>query len=119
MSQPVSPKLADSVLNPGCSHCYKEDLVQRNSNCPVCSRHLNDLAHPLPYAHCANSRLICTISGHSLNEHNPPMMLPNGNIYGLSVSSVVSGGGRGGVKGGVCACFLCLSAWAHCLSQSV
>ncbi|KAL8570233.1 hypothetical protein ACOMHN_029933 [Nucella lapillus] len=64
-------------------HCYKEDHSQRNSNCPVCSRHLNELAQPLPYAHCANSRLICAISGHSLNEHNPPMMLPNGNIYGF------------------------------------
>ncbi|XP_076460818.1 E3 ubiquitin-protein transferase MAEA-like [Babylonia areolata] len=64
-------------------HCYKEDPSQRNSNCPVCSRHLNELAAPLPYAHCANSRLICSISGHSLNEHNPPMMLPNGNIYGF------------------------------------
>ncbi|PVD31056.1 hypothetical protein C0Q70_10333 [Pomacea canaliculata] len=62
-------------------HCYK-DTCQRNSNCPVCSRHLNELAQPLPFAHCANSRLICTITGHSLNEHNPPMMLPNGYIYG-------------------------------------
>lgn len=83
-----SPPVQHTLLNLCSSHCYKEDPVQRNSNCPVCSRHLNDLAHPLPYAHCANSRLICTISGHSLNEHNPPMMLPNGNIYGLSVSTV-------------------------------
>ncbi|KAK7109494.1 E3 ubiquitin-protein transferase MAEA-like isoform X2 [Littorina saxatilis] len=71
-------------------HCYKDEPLHRNSNCPVCSRHLNDLAQPLPYSHCANSRLICTISGHSLNEHNPPMMLPNGNIYGLSALTKIA-----------------------------
>ncbi|KAK7508633.1 hypothetical protein BaRGS_00000199 [Batillaria attramentaria] len=68
-------------------HCYKDDMQQTNSNCPVCSSHLNELAQPLPYAHCANSRLICTITGESLNEHNPPMMLPNGHIYGLGALS--------------------------------
>ncbi|KAL5022038.1 hypothetical protein ScPMuIL_001193 [Solemya velum] len=63
--------------------CYKTD-GDRNPNCPVCSRHLNELGKPLPYAHCANSKLICPISGLPLNEHNPPMVLPNGHVYGFN-----------------------------------
>ena len=58
----------------------------KNADCPVCSRHLNELGKHLPYAHCANSKLICYITGHPLNEHNPPMMLPNGYVYGCNVS---------------------------------
>ena len=69
------------------SHCYKEDATGRNADCPVCSKHMNELARPLPFAHCAQSRLICCLTGAPLNEHNPPMMLPNGNVYGYSVSN--------------------------------
>ncbi|CAG5120161.1 unnamed protein product [Candidula unifasciata] len=64
-------------------HCYKDDTNVRNPDCPVCSTHMNELAQPLPFAHCANSKLVCSITGYALNEHNPPMMLPNGRIYGL------------------------------------
>nr|AAC67543.1 erythroblast macrophage protein EMP [Homo sapiens] len=38
----------------------------------------------LPMAHCANSRLVCKISGDVMNENNPPMMLPNGYVYGYN-----------------------------------
>lgn len=61
----------------------------------MCSRSLNKLAQPLPMAHCANSRLVCKISGDVMNENNPPMMLPNGYVYGYNVSR-----GRGGRAGG-------------------
>jgi len=61
--------------------CYKADN-ERNNDCPVCSHPLNTLAANLPYAHCSQSRLICNISGQSLNEHNHPLMLPNGYVYG-------------------------------------
>ncbi|GFN82402.1 macrophage erythroblast attacher-like [Plakobranchus ocellatus] len=64
-------------------HCYKEDGNVRNPDCPVCSTNMNELAHSLPFAHCSNSKLVCNITGFALNEHNPPMMLPNGRIYGL------------------------------------
>ncbi|EPY86088.1 macrophage erythroblast attacher isoform 2 [Camelus ferus] len=65
--------------------CYKEDGSSRSPDCPVCSRSLNKLAQPLPMAHCANSRLVCKISGDVMNENNPPMMLPNGYVYGYNV----------------------------------
>merc|ERR1719209_893207 len=35
----------------------------RNPECPVCHPALNSLAVSLPYAHCSQSRLICSISG--------------------------------------------------------
>ncbi|ELK06595.1 Macrophage erythroblast attacher [Pteropus alecto] len=64
--------------------CYKGDRSSRSPDCPVCSRSLNKLAQPLPMAHCANSRLVCKISGDVMNENNPPMMLPNGHVYGYN-----------------------------------
>lgn len=61
--------------------CYRQD-GQKNPDCPVCSPHLNELAITLPNSHCSQSKLICAISGQPLNEHNQPMMLPNGYVYG-------------------------------------
>eukprot|EP00058_Branchiostoma_floridae_P018230 XP_002603719.1 hypothetical protein BRAFLDRAFT_126879 [Branchiostoma floridae] len=64
-------------------HCYRDpESNYRNSQCPVCSKQMNELAKPLPFSHCAQSRLICNISGQIMNENNPPMMMPNGNVYG-------------------------------------
>lgn len=62
-------------------HCYRKS-GQRNPECPLCSPLFNELAKKLPYPCCSQSRLICSISGQIMNEHNPPMMLPNGYIYG-------------------------------------
>lgn len=64
--------------------CYKSD-ENKNTDCPVCSPALNVIAASLPYAHCAQSRLVCNISGQPLNENNHPLMLPNGYIYGEQV----------------------------------
>jgi macrophage erythroblast attacher len=60
-------------------------MDQRNAECPVCQEPLNKLAERLPHAHCSQSRLICRLSGLPLNEHNLPMMLPNGRVYGEQV----------------------------------
>lgn len=62
--------------------CYRRDGV-RVPDCPVCSDLMNKLAVTLPCAHCSQSRLVCAISGLPLNEHNQPMMLPNGHVYGI------------------------------------
>lgn len=61
--------------------CYKPEC-ERNSDCPVCGSTLNALAESLPFAHCSQSRLVCHISGQALNEHNHPLVLPNGYVYG-------------------------------------
>ena len=48
----------------------------------VCSEKLNGVASKLPFAHCTQSRLICSATGDEMNEENEPLMLPNGMIYG-------------------------------------
>lgn len=63
------------------AQCYGKD-GNRNNDCPVCSDGLNKLAVTLPSAHCSQSRLVCFISGEPMNEHNLPLMLPNGYVYG-------------------------------------
>ncbi|KAH8018933.1 hypothetical protein HPB51_013999 [Rhipicephalus microplus] len=72
--------------------CYDEN--QRNPDCPVCSRPLNCLALGLPYAHCSQSRLVCRISGQPLNEHNQPLVLPNGFVYGEQALRAIARHGR-------------------------
>lgn len=67
------------------TQCYADKVENRNPVCPVCYDHLNELAEPLPFAHCSQSRLYCHISGLPLNENNQPMMLPNGHVYGEQV----------------------------------
>lgn len=62
--------------------CYAADEELKNQACPVCQESLNQLADPLPFAHCSQSKLYCHISGLPLNENNQPMMLPNGYVYG-------------------------------------
>ena len=70
--------------------CYKKE-GEKNADCPVCSDLLNRLAQPLPCSHCSQSRLICFISGQPINEHNLPLVLPNGNVYGeLSLKQMAS-----------------------------
>ena len=61
-------------------HCFHEDEHKRD--CPVCNRLFNKLAKPLPFAHSSHSRLLCHHTGEQMNEHNSPLMLPNGNVFG-------------------------------------
>jgi len=67
------------------TQCYSDIKETRNASCPVCQEWFNTLARPLPFAHCSQSRLFCSISGLPLNEHNTPMILPNGYVYGEQV----------------------------------
>lgn len=64
--------------------CYSSN--SRNLNCPVCQPHISEIAEPLPFSHCAQSRLICRVTKKPLNENNQPMVLPNGQIIGELVS---------------------------------
>ncbi|RKP21624.1 hypothetical protein ROZALSC1DRAFT_26974 [Rozella allomycis CSF55] len=52
-----------------------------NINCPVCNHEISKFASKLPCAHHINSRIVCRISGLVMDEHNPPLMLPNGKVY--------------------------------------
>jgi macrophage erythroblast attacher len=53
------------------------------------------LAEGLPSAKHVHSKLVCAISREVMNEHNPPMVLPNGYVYSdraLAAMAVESGG---------------------------
>jgi macrophage erythroblast attacher len=65
--------------------CYQ--MENKNVHCPVCDTNvLGPLADHLPYAHQVNSVSVCRISGAIMNEDNPPMVLPNGQVYSKKVS---------------------------------
>ncbi|XP_078488168.1 E3 ubiquitin-protein transferase MAEA [Ciona intestinalis] len=72
--------------------CYNEST--KSTDCPVCSPIFNELAKPLPFAYCAQSRLICSITGKLMNENNHPMMLPNGRVYGERGLAQIAVNGR-------------------------
>ena len=57
-----------------------------NVNCPTCQSDLAAIAAHLPFAHYDSSILVCRITGKTMDEDNPPMVLPNGNVYSLLVS---------------------------------
>lgn len=60
--------------------CYSKN--SKSSVCPVCQPHISEIAEPLPFSHCAQSRLICRVTKKPLNENNQPMVLPNGFVIG-------------------------------------
>eukprot|EP00871_Galdieria_phlegrea_P004299 jgi/Galph1/4870/GphlegSOOS_G3585.1 len=66
-----------SALKTSC--CFHEDT--RNVNCPVCNEPYQSLSKELPFSHHVHSVLVCRLSGEIMDEHNPPMILPNGNVY--------------------------------------
>ncbi|EFA81832.1 lissencephaly type-1-like motif-containing protein [Heterostelium album PN500] len=58
-----------------------EDEETKNINCPLCDEDFQSLAEPLPVSLQSHSSLICKITGEIMDEDNPPMVLPNGNVY--------------------------------------
>lgn len=62
----------------------------KNDNCPVCDPNgLGILAKEVPWSHHVNSTLVCVLSGRIMDENDPPMALPNGRVYSLTVRAVV------------------------------
>jgi macrophage erythroblast attacher len=76
--------LLEIVLKSGLSslknrQCGKPDTT--NPNCPTCVDPFLTLARDLPQAQHVHSVLVCHISKKVMDENNPPMVLPNGNVY--------------------------------------
>lgn len=59
-----------------------------NSLCPTCSPPLSSLASNMPPAHVTRSYLVCRISGQLMDDHNPPLVMPNGRAYSKKVRSI-------------------------------
>lgn len=53
---------------------------QRNINCPCCCE-FADYSKNLPISRHENSLLVCRLSGKIMDGDNPPMILPNGQVY--------------------------------------
>ena len=51
------------------------------NGCPVCFMPYSAMALQLPSMQRSQSTLICRLSGAIMNEHNEPMVLPDGNVY--------------------------------------
>lgn len=64
--------------------------ADRKPNCPTCVEPFLSLAQSLPRGRHENSILVCSISGDIMDENNPPMALPNGNVYSLKALTKLS-----------------------------
>jgi len=58
-----------------------DQKLHKPESCPVCNPSMKKLAMTVPSTHKVVSSLICRISGEVMDEHNPPVSLPNGQVY--------------------------------------
>lgn len=64
--------------------------ANRKPNCPTCNEPYLSLAQALPRGRHENSILVCSITGSIMDENNPPMALPNGNVYSYGALEAMS-----------------------------
>ena len=67
-----------ALKNPLC-----ESEGGRVEQCPLCNKEFQALALKLPYACHSHTRLVCRILRVVMDEHNPPVTLPNGQTYSM------------------------------------
>jgi macrophage erythroblast attacher len=76
--------LLEIVLKSGLSSLKNRQCGEpetTNPNCPTCVDPFLTLARDLPQAQHVHSVLVCYISKRVMDENNPPLVLPNGNVY--------------------------------------
>ncbi|CAD8132695.1 unnamed protein product [Paramecium octaurelia] len=61
-------------------YCDQPDYQQVN-RCPICNKQMQELSKDLLTTQKLGSTWICRISGELMDENNPPMMLPNNQVY--------------------------------------
>lgn len=76
--------------------CAQDDPC--DSECPVCSGPLKELAEKLPFGHFEITKIRCRITGKLMCEDDPPMALPNGQVYSESGLQSIAKGNSGVVK---------------------
>lgn len=67
-----------------------------NSECPACTGPLKQLAKQLPYGHFEQTKLRCRLTGRLMTSNDPPMALPNGQVYSESGLRMLAGWKEGG-----------------------
>ena len=66
------------------------------SECPACSGPLKNLSNQLPFGHFEQTKLRCRVTGKLMTENDPPMALPNGQVYSESGLKTLAGWQDGG-----------------------
>lgn len=70
--------------------CAQDDSC--DSECPACSGPLKELAGTLPFGHFEITKMRCRITGKLMGEDDPPMALPNGQVYSVSGLEAIAQG---------------------------
>ena len=63
--------------------------LEMSNRCPTCSPLVTSIRDRYPFVHRPRSTLICRISGDVMDEHNPPLVFPNGQSYSHNVYSSI------------------------------
>ncbi|KAH6574376.1 hypothetical protein BASA82_000758 [Batrachochytrium salamandrivorans] len=83
-----------SLKTPKCAQ-----ITSKNINCPVCeSDTFGNLAEKLPCSHHMNSCVVCRISGKIMDADNPPLVLPNGQVYSTLALKEMASRNSGSVR---------------------
>mmetsp|Transcript_13100 Transcript_13100/g.21215 ORF Transcript_13100/g.21215 Transcript_13100/m.21215 type:complete len:483 (-) Transcript_13100:528-1976(-) len=82
---------ADSDLEMGDDHESIRVLWEpRTLDCPCCSESLGKVAAMLPISNRMHSSIVCRLSANVMNHDNPPMVLPNGQVFSLEALEKMS-----------------------------
>jgi macrophage erythroblast attacher len=82
-SSPLEVLFQSGLMSLKTPFCYSN----KNKTCPVCCVEIGALAKGLPASHHPVSTLICRITGDIMDHVNPPMELPNGQVYSEKVNN--------------------------------
>ena len=81
-SAPSSTSSSSSTAPSSLSNPSLPSSFSPAASCPLCcSRALFELSAGLPTTQRSQSALVCRLSGAVMDEHNPPLVLPNGSMY--------------------------------------
>lgn len=78
-ADPLTISLLSGLASIKTPLCERKDT--KNDDCPACQPTFNSLVKELPYSHRAHTSLICRITHKLIDEHNPAVCLPNGQVY--------------------------------------
>ena len=63
-------------------------------SCPTCNQELQKLSKSVPYACHSQTSIICRILGTPIDDQNPPVVLPNGQIFSEQGIQKISESGK-------------------------
>jgi len=78
-------------------------MDQATLNCPTCCEPIRALATAVPSAQRSHSSLVCRVLGEPIDEDNPPLVLPSGQVYSERSLRRFAAGEAGGVTAGAAA----------------